>query len=135
MSQPDLITIPVDELNTGVDTDHVYSRFDDFANRSVYINTSTHNLEMRDTLGLYRTFPKPNGNFKGVGKTSLKFTTDISVDAVDGVSTLVSPMIGEVGFSIPVGATDAQKLILRQRIVALVDQELYMVPLQNQLEI
>lgn len=130
--QPNTLTINVDTLNTGSTTPEVYNRSNEFENRSVYIGAS-HALDSRDTIGLYRSYPSKNGNFKGVAKTSLKFTKDIEVTGVDGVSTLTSPIIFELSASIPVGATDAQILECRQRVIALVDDDTVMVPLNTQL--
>lgn len=135
--QTNEITLTVDELNDGVttaDVDHVFTRFDEYQNRSVY-NGSTHTFESRDQLGLYRTFPKPNANFKGVRKSTVKFTKDIVVTGVDGVSSITSPIITEISFSIPVGATDAQILIERQKALALLDLDAVMTPLNSLLEI
>lgn len=128
--QPDTITLAVDELNTDSTTDHVYTRFDSFQNRTMYIH-SGHTPVARDTLGLYRTFPKSNGNFKGVLKTSAKFSKDVEVEGIDSETTIVSPIIIEVGVSVPLGATDADVLIARQRIIALLDDDDLMVDLMS----
>lgn len=131
------ITLTVDEANDGdttADVDHVYTRFEEFQNRTTYIG-ATHSLSNRDTLGFYRTFPKANGNFKGVIKNAVKFTKDLSVIGVDGVATLTSPLIVEVNFSIPVGATTAEVLLARQKALALLDLDTVMNKLNNTLEI
>jgi hypothetical protein len=132
--QANSITLAVDELNNASTTDHVYGRFDEYQNRSVY-NHANHSLDSRDTLTMYRTFPKVSGNFKGMAKSAVKFSQDLSVDGVDGVASLVSPIIVEVSFSIPVGATAAEQLIARQRAIALLDDDTVMVALNNQLVI
>lgn len=133
--QDNVITLAVDELNDANTIDHVFTRFDDsLANRIIY-NDDDHLFEARDTLGLYRTFPKPNANFKGVLKTTAKFTKDITVDGVDGVSSLTAPIILEINFSVPVGATNAQILIERQKALALLDLDIVMVDLNSKLEI
>lgn len=130
--QPNEITLAVDEDNSGSGTtNHVYTRFEEYLNRAVYISGS-HALSARDTLSLYRTLPKPSGNFKGVAKCALKFSQDILVDGVDGVSQLTSPIIVEVSMSVPVGATAAQCLIARQRAVTLLDNDTIMVALMEQ---
>lgn len=131
--QPNEITLSVDEQNDGVDpVNHVFSRFEQYQNRSTYVGPA-HALTSRNTLGFYRTFPKPSGNFKGVAKTSLKFTKDLAVDGVDGVSTITSPIITEVSFSIPVGATAAEILIARQKLISLLDSDAVMAPLNESL--
>lgn len=131
--QLDVITLSVDEQNDGVGpVDHVFSRFEEYQNRSVYIGAN-HTMSAKDTLSLYRTFPKSSGNFKGVAKTSFKFSKDLVVDGVDGVSQLTAPIIVDVSFSIPVGATSEQILIARQRALSLLDLDTIMTPLNEQL--
>lgn len=124
--QPNEITLAVDELNSGSTTDHVYKRQDEFQNRTVYIRPAVHTLDARDQLGLYRTYPKPNGNFKGVAKTTAKFTVDVVVDGVDGVSQITAPAIVDVGFSLPQGIPAATVKILRQKVLALLDDDTIM---------
>lgn len=131
--QPDVITLSVDEQNDGVGlVNHVFTRYEEYQNRAVYIGAN-HTLATKDTLSLYRTFPKASGNFRGVGKTAAKFSQDVLVDGVDGVSQLTAPIIVDVSFSIPVGATPAQILIARQRALALLDLDAVMSPLNEQL--
>lgn len=131
--QPDEIELTVDALNTGANqVTKTYSRYEEFQNRTVYMG-ETHTLAKRDLLGLYRTANKPSGNFKGTAKTAVKFTEDIIVDGVDGIAQLTAPIIVEVSFSIPVGATAADVLRLRQTAIALVDSDDVMDPLNLQL--
>ena len=131
--QPNSITLSVDEQNDGVGpVNHVFTRFEEYQNRSVYIGDN-HSMSAKDTVGLYRTFPKPSGNFKGVAKTSFKFSKDVTVLGVDGVSQLTAPIIVDVSFSIPVGATHEQILIARQRALSLLDLDTVMTPLNEQL--
>lgn len=130
--QDNVLTLAVDELNTDSTTDHVFSRFEEYQNRSVYTEAN-HQLSAKDTLTLYRTFPKIAGNFKGTAKCALKFSKDYSVDGVDGVASLTSPLIAEVSFSTPVGISVADQLIMRQRIIAILDDDTFMAKLMNQL--
>lgn len=136
MSQPDVITLSVDEENDGVDpVDHVYGSYDRSAsNRSVYTEAS-HLPYMRDILTFYRTPAKPNGNFRGVQKSAFKTTKDFVVTGVDGVAQLTAPVIIEVSFSIPVGVSAADVLVERQKTVALADYDVVMNALNNQLSI
>lgn len=129
--QPEVITLAVDKANTGTTTDKAYTRFDEYQNRSVYIGPS-HDMAAREQLAMYRTFPKVNGNFRGVAKTAIKVTRDKAVTGVDGVSTLTAPMIGDVSFSIPVGVTVADVIELRQEIIALLDLDVIMTALNSQ---
>lgn len=130
--QPNVITLAVDEENNGSTVNHTFSRFEEHLNRASYIG-SDHVIGAPDTLTLYRTFPKPSGNFKGVAKTSFKFSKSIQVTGVDGISQLSSPIIVETSFSIPVGATAATVKIARQRALALLDRDDLLVPLNEQL--
>jgi len=129
--QANVITLAVDEQNDSNTVDHVYTRADYFQNRSLYVS-GDHTLEARDTLGFYRTQPKQNGNFKGTAKCSLKISTDKLVDGVDGFSQLTSPIIGEVSFSVPVGVTSADKMIARQLLIAILDDDTVMEALMDQ---
>lgn len=131
--QDNVLTLAVDELNTDSTTDHVYTRFDgSFQNRAIYIR-DTHELDARDSLTLYRTFQKVNGNFKGTAKSSFKFTWDRAVTGVDGLAELTAPIISEVRYSVPVGVSVADMMICRQRQIALLDDDTIMDALMNQL--
>lgn len=133
--QPDQITLSVDEENDGVGpVDHVYSRFESHLNRSVYVGPG-HAISSKNTLSLYRTAPKPSGNFRGVAKTAVKFSEDLLVDGVDGVAQITAPIIIDVSFSIPVGATHAAILKARQRALSLLDYDTVMTPLNETLMI
>lgn len=132
---PNVITLAVDKLNDGNIVNEVLTRFEEQTNRSVYVGES-HSIESRDTCTFYRTLPKPNGNFKGVAKTAFKFSRDLLVLGVDNTTSVSAPLIVEVSFSIPIGATEANKLLARQRAIALLDlDDGVMDPLQNQLMI
>lgn len=131
------ITLAVDDNNDGGTTptiEHIYSRFDEYQNRSEYIHAN-HTVATRDKLGFYRTFPKTNGNFRGTQKCAVKLTKDYSVDGVDAETTLVRPAIGEIGFSFPVGLTPTQTLEFRMRLVAVLLDDSVMGPLTDQLMI
>lgn len=123
--QPNVITLSVDALNDETTTANVnvnFTRFDEYQNRTVYIGDN-HQMDAKDTLTFYRSTPTSNGNFKGVMKTSVKFTKDVVVTGVDGVSSLTAPIILEVSFSVPVGASAAALLLARQTALALVDRD------------
>lgn len=132
--QPNEIILGVDEANDTVIVNRTYSRFDEYQNRSVYASDLS-SLTAKDQLTFYRTFPKSNGNFRGVAKSAAKFSWDRVVVGVDGVSQLTSPIIMEISFSIPVGATDADVLLMRQRGVALLDFDTIMDALNVQQQI
>jgi hypothetical protein len=130
-----VITLSVDLDNDGGTTaavDSIFSRFDEYQNRSEYIHED-HTLALRDKLGFYRTLPKQSGNFKGTAKSAIKFTRDQAVAGVDSTTTIVAPGIVDIGFSFPIGMTAAQMLELRMRAVALLLDDNIMVPLTGQL--
>lgn len=130
--QPNQIVLAVDEGNDGVGlVDVTFNRFEVYQNRAVYIATD-HTVATRHQLALFRSFPKANGNFKGTQKTAIKVTHDATVVGVDG-SNIVAPIIAEVSFSLPVGVTAAQSMIIRQKLLALLDRDDIMAPLNDQL--
>lgn len=122
--QPDLITIPVDTANTGTTTDLTLKRVEEHLHRSVYI-TPDHLPDARDTCTLYRTPIKKTSTSRGVMKTAFKFSTDVIVGSPSG-EDVDAVLIGEVNFSVPVGVTAATMLLLRQRIIALLDDDTIM---------
>lgn len=128
----DVLTLAVDDLNNDGSTDHVFDRFEEYQNRSVYTGVN-HSVITRDTLSFYRTFPKVMGNFKGTSKSAFKFSKDYSVTGVDGLASLTSPLIVEVSMSVPVGITTAAQMIARQRVIALLDGDTLITKLMNQL--
>jgi len=135
--QPNTITLAVNHDNddgTTAAVSHVLTRYDEYQNRTEYIDED-HTLSLRNKVGLYRTFPKTSGNFKGVAKSAIKFTQDYSVDGVDSTTSIVAPGIIDIGFSFPVGMTPAQTLELRMRAVALLSDEATMAPLTDQLSV
>jgi len=127
------ITLPVDILNNGTPTNRVYTRYQEFLDRSVYKGPA-HTLSNRDTLGFYRTPIKANGANNGTAKSAGKLTQDITVPGKVASTDVVLPMIGNFDFSIPVGATAAQTLEFRQRLIAVLDHALS-AQLVDQLEI
>lgn len=131
--QADTIILAVDELNNGTTVNQIYTRTDYSGNRSYYIGAA-HDALHRDEMTLFRSAAKPTGNFRGVEKTSVKFTWDQQVPGADGVATLTSPGICDCGFSLPIGMSDGAKLELRQRVMAALDHA-FMVSFQKQLVI
>jgi hypothetical protein len=125
-----IITLPVDELHDATDVNCAYTRHEESVNRTVYISPD-HSLVAPDLLTFYRTPVKQSGNFRGVAKTSAKFSQSILVDGVDATTSVSAPIIIDVGFSVPVGATPAQVLLARQRAVALLDLDAIMDELNN----
>lgn len=128
------ITLSVDTTNDNTPENQAYTRMDESTNRSVY-KSPTHSLVSKDTMTCTRNSPKKSGSFRGVAKTTVKFSTDVEVDTSEvGVST-IAPLIGTVSFSLPVGTTAAEAMVLRQRLIAALDDDDFMVRLTEELEI
>lgn len=115
------ITLAVDTANTGVTEGQVYERYREYDNRSEYIGPG-HSAASRNLLAFYTADPKQSGNYRGTRKSSKKLTEDIMVVGVDG-NNIVSPIILEVSISAPIGATPAQMIEIRQRMIALLDND------------
>lgn len=113
------ITLPVDVLNNGTTVDKLYTRDEEYLNRSLYTGPA-HTLTARDTLGFYRTPVKKSGTDLGTAKSAAKVTEDITVLNALGAN-VVKPAIGAVEFSFPVGITAAKALEIRQRLIAVID--------------
>jgi len=119
------ITLNVDYLNDGNTTAEAYENEDRTGNRSTYAGEN-HALDARDQINFYRSYNTKNGNFKGVSKSSFKLTKDFTVTGVDGLAALTAPVICEVSFSIPVGVSAADVKKVRQRALALLDDDTIM---------
>lgn len=130
------ITLVVDEDNVPgtAGVSKTFTRFEEFQNRSVYIETA-HSIAMKDTLSFYRTLPKISGNFRGSAKCAFKFTKDYEVPGVDSETVNLVPAIVEGNLSLPVGLTPAQVMALYMRVNALLGSDAIMVPLTTQLMI
>lgn len=121
----DTLVLPVDLVNTGTTTDKTYSRFDEVSGRSTYIATN-HSPASRDLVQFSRSLPKRAGNFKGVSKSSVKFTRDVNVPGFDSTTTISAPIIIEVSFSVPVGVDASSVLEARQTAIAALDMDTVM---------
>lgn len=119
------VTLSVDLLNDETFTDVDFTRVDVFPNRSLYKSVDDSYI-IRDTLAFYRTLPKRSGNNLGVKKSAFKLTQDQVVPGVDATTTLTQPEIAEVSFNSPVGSTAAVRKIMRQRLIALLDNDTLM---------
>lgn len=106
--QHDLDTTPVDNS---------YRRYQEHMDRTIYIS-GDHTIDSRDILTVRREMPTRTGNFRGMAKPSFKFTKDISVAGYDQSTTITSPLIGNVSFSVPVGAAAVEIDQLLDHIVS-----------------
>lgn len=131
--QPNLITLDVNDDNDAATPviQKVYTRFDEYQNRSEYISED-HTIFQRDKVGLYRSFPKQTGNFKGMAKCAIKFTRDTVVAGIDPATSNTVPAIIDIGFSFPVGISAEAALEYRMRAVSMLCNDSIMLPLINQ---
>lgn len=131
---PNEITLAVDEDNDGGTTsavNHVYRRFREYAGRTTYIHSDAHSATSRNLIDFYASEAKPAGNFCGVRRASVKFTTDYEVVGKDGVSTITVPVIIEVKISAPVGLESADLIKEKQKVDAMIDLDSIMSPLME----
>jgi hypothetical protein len=122
--QADVITLNVDELNDGNPTANAYTRYEELQNRTTYVGPD-HTPDWRNQIQLYRSFPTKNGKFRGTGKTSVKFTQECMATATDNTA-IQSAYILEVSFSVPVGTSAVDVVKMRQRAIALLDDDTVM---------
>lgn len=115
------ITISVDALNSGSAAAVTLEKRTADVNKSVYaFPTST--LQKPDTLTVARTFAKRNGSYLGNSRAVVKLSMPVDVQNADG-SSVVAASILEVSASLPVGITPAQTKLLRQRLIAFLDND------------
>lgn len=126
--QANSITLPVDVLNNGTPVNKEFTRHEETVNRTTYRGPG-HTVASRNVLQLYRTFPKRSGLYLGALKVATKFTQDVLVPNADGSGDIAVPLIVDVSYSLPVGVTPAQVLVLRQHLVALTDMDSVVGPL------
>lgn len=132
--QPQTITLSVDLLNNASTTDVIYTREEQYLNRTVY-HSAAHTPLMRDMLTLYRTPSKASGNFAGTQKSAMKLTKDFAVPGVDQETTLVKTLIHEISSSVPLGIPEAEQMIVRQTGVAFEDLDVIVGPFMERLSI
>lgn len=131
--QENTITLAVDVAHNATLVDKDFYRYDLYQNRSVY-RSEDHTVASPDTLTFYRTQPKQSGNYLGQVKSAAKFSKTLTVKGVDGAD-VQGPCIIEVSASVPVGATEAIQMEIRQRAVSLLNREDVFAKLMGLLEI
>jgi hypothetical protein len=132
--QPNTITLAVDVANNATPVNQEYVRNEETINRSTYRGPGG-TLQSRNIMQFYRTAPKRSGDYLGSAKVTVKFTVDVSVPNASGSGEVVSPQIGEINLSIPVGTTAVEMLALRQHLIAVLDRDDLMGPLSEYLDI
>jgi hypothetical protein len=132
--QANIITLAVDTANTGSTTDLTLTRHSEEMNKATYIGDD-HVTDSRDQMSFHRSAPKPSGQSRGMQRSTIKFTKDFAVPNADGSGNIVLPLILEVGFTVPVGTPSADVLEMRQRVVAICDDDTICDALNDTLEI
>lgn len=100
------ITIPSVAAADAAARNVVFTRVREELDKTTY-NGPTHAPDKRELLQFYRTAPKQNGASRGMCKSAIKLTRDVSVATVTG-ETHTMPLIIEVSGSVPVGIAVAE---------------------------
>lgn len=124
------IVLSVDAANSGSPTNETFVLTSPSEGKSSYILAGT-TLQDRTELTLYGTRPKRAGNFRGVIRSGIKFNLAVEVDGVDATDSIDSDAIVNVQFSIPVGTATADIVHIRQRVIALLDDDTLMAKLNE----
>lgn len=130
--QADTLSLAVDVANDATIVTVPYSRYEETQNRTVYVGAD-HEPGSRDQIALYRTLPTRSGNFRGVGKSAIKLTKDTQVLGHDSSTSIMSSLIIDVTFSVPVGCDSGKLLKARQTLISLLDDDTFMNKLNVQL--
>lgn len=83
-----------------------YEREVEETNRTEY-HSPSHTVVARDTMAFSRQAVKPTKEIRGIVRSNLKFTMDVSVLNADGSGNITLPIIVSTDFAIPVGAVEA----------------------------
>lgn len=125
------IVLSVDKANNASPVSETFTRDGNInPNKSLYYG-DLNTVDSKETLVFTRVPAKINGNFKGTQRSSQKYSRKFVVTGVDGANIDVIATT-ECVDSFPVGLTDAQKLELRQYMVALRDNDTVMNAIHNQ---
>lgn len=123
MPLPNTITLAVDIANDNVLVNQDYDRFLERENHTVYTGEDN-SSSAKNQITFYRTFPKPQGNSRGVERSAIKVVQDKVVLGADGLAQLTSPVIIKIDVGRPVGVSDADFLAIKMRAAsALVSAE------------
>lgn len=114
----DSITLSIDVANnsTYVDSIHTLHRFNE--TRKVFKGPN-HTDSQEQLLVVTVSDPTVNGENPGRRKSTFKLTNDVTVANVSGSGDLREPIISSFNMSVPVGATPAEIMAERQRMVAI----------------
>lgn len=90
----------------------------------VVFRSNHHTLQDRDLCELFRSFPKKNGLFPGMAKSTAKFTLDSTIPNTAG-EEMSAPVIVTVKCSVPLGTSPAVTDAMRSRLAAFVATDVF----------
>jgi hypothetical protein len=113
----DTITLLVDEdgAGAGAAVSRSWTRYRTQANSSLFVGAGDEPDTPR-ALRFIRSEKKRSGDINGFNRTSVKFSSTVSVPNAAGDGNVSLPMSCELKFAIPEGATAAETLSLRETL-------------------
>jgi len=123
--QLNTIVLQVDELDDAVLVPTTYTRFEEIQNRTTYLELDNHSSMKPRKLQLYRSPLSSPGLSFGKQKSAVKFTDGFDVLNKEG-ATVVENALVNISFSLPVGLSDAQRTLVRERVVAMINDDTVM---------
>jgi hypothetical protein len=119
------IVLPVDVLNDGTTEDLELRRYQELTDKSVY-HGPDHSSTHKSKVELYRTAAKPSGTSRGINRRMIKLTESVAVDTTVIGEQAIADSINSLNFAIPVGASKDFQKIIRQRFIAILDDDTIM---------
>lgn len=129
------ITLAVDTANNGTTVNETWSRMSYGTNDSLYVGPLNNTGIIRDQLRFTRSYPQKSGNFAGYLVSTAKFVREIEVEGVDVTTLEKRPITVELRIVVPAGATTAEVIEARQRMLALMDNDTIMTAANSQLDV
>lgn len=132
---PNSITLAVDTANNGTTANETWSRTSYGTNDSLYVGPLNNTGIIRDQLRFTRSYPQKSGNFAGYLVSTVKFVREIEVEGVNITTLEKRPITVELRVVVPAGATTAEVVEARQRMLALMDNDTIMTAANSQLDV
>jgi hypothetical protein len=128
------LTIQSDVANNDTLVAKVFNRARVLMNglKTLFHESNSHTTARPSTLSFETSEPRPNGQFMGVTRPKIVRRRTIDVESLDPAVEVTQPLIGKIEFSVPVGATDAEMLEMRQDLIAVLDDDTLMGTLMTQ---
>jgi hypothetical protein len=120
------IVLSVDAANDSNPANETFSLVSPFSEgKSTWLKDGTMR-EDHDIVTFYGALPKRSGNFQGVYRSGIKATHGVEVEGVDSTTSLDSDIILNLSVSVPVGTATADLVLVRQRLIAALDDDTLM---------